>query len=242
MKVVPLNKLEDFALRLLEEWKSLLDKTKGPFHMALSGGSTPLALFDYFSSHPVDLPWERIHFWWGDERLVELDSKESNGGEALRRWLSTLPLKKEQIHLAGGSGNEQDLLEAYREQQKILPQNAAGSPYYHWVWLGLGEDGHCASLFPDFAEWDSDEDLCICTNPYNGQKRISFTPSLISRSERVTFIVRGKSKAPVLAEILQKTAKGKQYPAGRIDSLSPQTEWLCDKEALSIPDDAPDRG
>lgn len=235
------EEITDLADYLQKQWKRLLASTEGPFHVALSGGSTPLALFDYFKKQPLDLPWERIHFWWGDERLVDLESPESNGGEAYRRWLKDLPLKKEQLHLAGGFSSEKESLEYYRKELFMLPRNADGLPYFHWIWLGLGDDGHCASLFPDFKNWDSKENILICKNPYSGQARISFTPSLISRAIEITFIVRGAAKAPVLREILTGSTKGRNYPAGRIAYMSPAVEWLCDEAACPNPDGVPDR-
>jgi len=241
MKTIIRNELPGFAEYLLSKWKDLLQATEGSFHIALSGGSTPLALFDYFREQTLDLPWERIHFWWGDERLVPLESTESNGGEALRRWLKDLPLKKDQIHLVKNFASEMEVLESYRKEQEILPRDAENQPFYHWIWLGLGDDGHCASLFPDFNDWDSKENLLICKNPYSGQSRISFTPALISRVVELTFIVRGEAKAPVLKEILAGSPTGRNYPASKIASMVSSVEWLCDNKACPNPVDEPDR-
>lgn len=204
-------------------------------HLSLSGGSTPKALFKYFRETKLDHPiWKEVHFWWGDERLVSMESHESNFGEAWRLFLKYLSVRENQIHSVKGNLSQDVALEDYRKEMELLPKTSEGKAFFHWLWLGMGDDGHTASIFPDFQQWESSEDLLLCKNPYNGQIRTSLTPKCIAKSRWTTFIVTGKAKAEVLKEIHQSQESAEKYPAYRISKMVENPQWVCDSASLSL--------
>ncbi|MDA3851459.1 MAG: 6-phosphogluconolactonase [Spirochaetaceae bacterium] len=233
--IIKKKSIEEIADFLMDKLKKRIHSTEGEFHLALSGGNTPIALFNHFKKHYSDFPyWNKIHFWWGDERLVPFESKDSNAGTACRTLLNLLPIPKEHIHLVNGQSPPEKALEEYNLELEKLPKNKEGKSYVHWQWLGLGDDGHTASLFPDFNDWDFQGDLLIRKNPYNGQERITFAPALLNRSTWLSFIVTGESKAKVFSEIQKESHQAENYPAFKISKKYKKLEWICDEDVLSL--------
>lgn len=225
--------IEEIGDYLIDELEKNLVQGKGDFHLALSGGRTPKKIFEHFLNHYKDFPyWDRIHFWWGDERLVPLDSPESNGGNACRTLLNHLEIPQGNIHLLKHADNPEEALIDYYNQLSVLPRDEQNRPYLHWTWLGLGEDGHTASLFPDFKDWNIQDNLILRKHPESGQLRLSFGPALLERSVKTSFIVTGDSKKKVLQDIVEENEKGKSYPAFKISKRSRQVEWICDTTAV----------
>jgi len=229
------NSIEEITHYIMNRLENALKNHEGPFHLGLSGGRTPKAIFEQINHYYRDFPyWKQVHFWWGDERLVPLGSDESNAGIACRTLLDHLDINKKTIHIIKGDLSKEEALKDLQKQMKILPMDKDNLPYLHWNILGLGEDGHTASLFPDFQDWDCKENVLMVQNPYNLQWRISLSPAMIARSQRTTFLVTGDSKAEVLSNILQNHKKAENYPAYKIQTQLKKVEWLCDLKALSM--------
>lgn len=200
------------------------------FHLALAGGSTPLPFFEALSQIP-DLPWQRLWLYWSDERCVTPDDPESNYGLARKHLLSRIHVPKAQIERLRGEVDPD--AEATRYSKLLydrLPTHA-GMPVLDLVLLGLGDDGHTASLFPgDDEGLLSDKPVVAAIHPVSGQLRLSMTPALINRAKSVAFFVTGSKKAGILERVRQ---SGRNYPAQSIRPVSGQLHWFLDEAAFT---------
>jgi len=205
-----------------------------PFNLAISGGTTPLAIFEKLKEVTTREQWSAIQLYWGDERCVEPGDPQSNYGQTRKILLDALDLPKEQIHRI--RGEEHPPGEASRYGQLILDNLPVekGYPVFDWIWLGLGNDGHTASIFPHQIEyWNSEDPCMVATHPESGQQRISITGGVINAAKRVTFIATGKDKSAVINEIVMKEGKFMDYPAFYVAPSSGYLEWYMDQEATS---------
>jgi 6-phosphogluconolactonase len=197
--------------------------------IALSGGSTPKPLYESLSQQP--LPWEKIHIFWGDERYVSPDHPDSNQGMARLAWLDRVPFPPENIHaMPTDSGDPH--LDAARHEAEIrqwFGVSAPALPSFDIVLLGMGDDGHTASLFPH-TEALSVIDRCITVGHKDGQPRLTFTAPLIDRSRSVIFVVAGESKRPALRQVFSSTADPMEYPS-RLIQPDGELWWLLDRAA-----------
>jgi 6-phosphogluconolactonase len=206
-----------------------------PASIALSGGSTPLDIFEQLAMDTSREDWSHIHLYWGDERCVPFGHPESNHGSVFRTLVEPLGLPHEQVYRIKGE-NDPDM-EAERYGRLLTEQLpvADGFPVFDWVWLGLGSDGHTASIFPhQIALWKSDQPCVAATHPETGQHRISITGGVINAARRVTFIATGEEKARVVQEILMKEGDFMDYPAFYVHPASDYLEWYLDKDATKL--------
>jgi 6-phosphogluconolactonase len=209
------------------------DKTGKPYFIMLSGGSTPRILFEAIVKiSDKDISWNQVHFFWGDERCVPPDDTESNYAMTREALLDKIIIPAENIHRIKGEDDlEKEAVRYAGEINKVSP-GKKGIPEFDLVILGMGDDGHTASIFPDNLNIFQSENLCeSATNPYSGQQRITVTPRLINNAKRVVFMVTGKNKAGVLKEIIGKKGSFKEYPASYIDPVAGSLEWYVDEEA-----------
>ena len=220
------------------EFQRFLEEETGsgkPVHIALSGGSTPLAIFKHLATETKREEWSGIHLYWGDERCVPPEKQESNYGSAFQAMLEPLGLHRDQVHQI--MGEEDPVAEAERYGKLLMDHLPVedGFPVFNWVWLGLGGDGHTASIFPhQIALWNSEEPCVVATHPETGQHRISITGGVINAARRVSFIATGSEKAPVIQEILMKEGKFMDYPAFYVNPGSAHLEWYLDKDATNL--------
>jgi 6-phosphogluconolactonase len=200
------------------------------FHWALSGGSTPQMLFKHLARTRAGEPeWERVHFWWGDERCVGPDDPESNFGMTRKFLFDKLSLRPEQIHRVLGEAEPEGEAQRYAEEIRQWLPVEEGLPRFDLMMLGMGADGHTASIFPSNRELLDDPRLCaVARHPESGQLRVSLTGPVIAASRRIAFLVTGEQKAPVLRSILVADAESLQYPAARFRSAY----WFVDQDAL----------
>jgi 6-phosphogluconolactonase len=211
-----------------------LDKEK--LFIALSGGSTPKIIFQTLvKDFREKIEWNKIHFFWGDERCVPPDHTESNYGMAKKYLLDHIEIPEENIHRIHGEDNPENAALKYSEEiKKHLPE-VDGFPQFDVVMLGIGEDGHTASVFPDQMEILSSEKICeTAVNPLTKQKRITLTGKIINNSGRICFLAVGNSKAGIISEILNKKENYKKYPAGNIEPVNGIIEWYLDKDAAGF--------
>ncbi|MGD1006068.1 MAG: 6-phosphogluconolactonase [Ignavibacteriaceae bacterium] len=226
---------EILAQHLSNGLQSSINNSPGNFFLAVSGGNTPLVVFNKLAYPPYNdnFLWEKTHFFWCDERCVNADDPESNFGAARRTLFNKISIPKANIHYIHGEAIPKDEVVRYsNEIQKFVPSGKNGLPKFDSVLLGLGEDGHTASLFPGKSLLFTYSNIAgVAKHPLTGQKRISLTADILCSAKRITFVVTGKGKAKVLSEILLDLPAVKNYPAGIIKSISENIDWIVDKEA-----------
>jgi 6-phosphogluconolactonase len=226
---------EDLANSFAVQLISWIDETAGDtFNLALSGGKTPSLLFSILAEkYSLAVPWHKIHFWWGDERMVSPEDQESNYGVVHNLLFSKIKLSANQIHRIRGESNPDEERERYGLEIKRLIQMSNNWPVFDLIMLGLGDDGHTASIFPDQMHlMNSDEVTEIAFHPATGQQRITLTGKVFNNAKRVAFQISGSSKAKVFNEIISNSEKSSVYPASYIN---PQGElhWFLDDGHLS---------
>ncbi|HDV7284975.1 TPA: 6-phosphogluconolactonase [Mannheimia haemolytica] len=200
-----------------------------PVHISLSGGSTPKLLFKTLAQAPfnTEIQWQNLHFWWGDDRMVAPTDPESNYGEVQKLLFDHIDIPSENIHRIRGEENvEQELARFSAELTACVPNLA-----FDWIILGMGTDGHTASLFPHQTDFSDQNVAVIAKHPETEQIRISKTASLIEKAKRITYLVTGAAKAEILKEIQTTPAENLHYPAAKIQAENGITEWYLDSEA-----------
>jgi 6-phosphogluconolactonase len=222
------------ARRAAEWMTATASAAKGPFRVALSGGSTPKALYGLLASDEFRdrFPWRRVFWFWGDERFVPYDHPESNYRMAREAMLLKAPVPPENIFPMPTDGDPE---EAARRYDRIL-QEAHGTPaldplrpLFDIVLLGMGPDGHTASLLPGDKLLDERERWVGAVAHGRPEIRITLTYPAIESSRHVAFLVEGAAKAATLGAI---RAGGSQLPAARV---RPRGEmiWFADRAAAA---------
>lgn len=206
---------------------------RGRFLVALNGGGTPKRLFQLLASEPDEMDWSRAHVFWGDERCVPPDDAESSYALAKELLLDHVPVPAENIHRVR---TEQEQTEAATDYARTLQRFASAPlawPRFDLVLLGMGDDGHTASLFPG-SPVDVTEPVIAVSADYQGRpaRRITLTPSVFNSARNVMFLVSGKSKADALKHVL-KADDPLHYPAARIHPSEGTTMWMVDEAAAS---------
>ncbi len=204
----------------------------GMFQVALSGGNTPRATYETLATAPYrdDIDWRRVQVFFSDERFVSPDSPESDFLMAREALLAKVPLADDAVHpipTVDVTPGESAALYT----QTIRAAFGAGStelPHFDLILLGLGADGHTASLFPG-TEALSDAESLVAANFVRKLQawRITFTYRLIDAARCVAFLVQGEDKASVLSDVLS----GADLPAARVDPVDGRLEWIIDEEA-----------
>lgn len=205
--------------------------SKGRFVAALSGGSTPKRLYELLASDKYrgNVEWDRVHFFWADERCAPKESEESNFRLAFENLLSKVPVSAENIHRIKGEDGPEKGARGYEEHIKRF-FGISVLPVFDLIILGIGEDGHTASLFPGAPSLDEKIRLALPIYTENGN-RITLTLPVLNNAKRILFLVSGQSKADVLKDILENTEKRKKYPAGLINPAHGDITWLVDRDA-----------
>ncbi len=211
-------------------------------HISLSGGSTPQGWFRMLAqpAQAAAVRWENIHFWWGDERCVPPDAEESNFGAAQRLLLAHVPLPPGNIHrIRGEDQPEREALRYATAIRQQVPPGASGLPSFDWVLLGMGDDGHTASLFPGQTDFAEPNLTVLARHPVSGQQRISKSAALLMAGQHVDYLVTGAGKASLLRDIRNMDANPaartqSPWPAAHILSLHGETTWYLDPAAASL--------
>lgn len=213
------------------------EKAGRSFNLVLAGGSTPRGVYEYFSKfeYKESIPWDVIHFFWGDERCVPPDHADSNYRMAQQALLNPLAIPLENIHRIHGENDPEVETSRYAQEIKRHCHLAVGEvPQFDWIFLGLGTDGHTASLFPGVeAEEDSSGICAVAVHPESGQKRITLTLKVLNHARRVSFIVTGHGKAEVVGQIRNRSPQSQHYPAAQVHPKQGTLEWFLDQEAAS---------
>ena len=218
-----------------EIYNLVQESNQSRFNFALSGGATPKKLFNVLGQEYYDkIPWDRIHFWWGDERCVSPEDDNSNFKMAYDHLFSNIDIPEENIHRIKGENiqGEEVIRYSYEIEENL---NYRGDvPVFDLIILGLGEDGHTASIFPDQIELFEDEKICAPTfHPITQQPRITLTGKVLNNASRVFFLVTGESKSMRVSEIMNDDEAAKLLPAYYISPKQGELIWFLDEAAAS---------
>jgi len=227
------------AAELFSELINDASKKQHSAQVALSGGSTPVALFQLLAQPPYNasIPWDRVHFYWADERCVPPEDAESNYGQAWQNLLSKVSVSQQNIHRVLGELEPKAAAQDYVLQLKQNGTGALAWPVLDCVLLGMGADGHTASLFP--GQVNSTESISPAipvTADYGGRpaNRVTLTPLVFNSARHVLFLVTGENKANALSEVLHGAGDPLHFPAQRIRPVNGDVTWLIDQAAGSL--------
>ncbi len=206
------------------------------FTVALSGGSTPMKMFDLLSTAPQfsNIPWDRIHIFWTDERRVPTHKRESNYGNTKRHLLDKISVPLENIHPWPVSLPHTEGAEAYENELRTFFRLSKGLfPAFDLMLLGAGTDGHVASLFPQDPALEIQDKMAAAVEggtPF--LKRLTLTLPVINNSKRLLLVLTGMSKAKIFAKIMSDPAC--DLPAAMVRPLNGKIGWVVDRKAASI--------
>ncbi len=210
----------------------------GRCSLVLSGGSTPAAVYRALATPPrvSDVNWDKVLFFWGDERWVSHDDSRSNFKMASETLLSNISSDKLQVFpietslpspAAGASQYAKTI-----SGQKLREKNAL--PVFDLVLLGMGEDGHVASVFPGSALIGKSGALCeAVVHPQDKSERVTLTPALLFNAQRIIFIVSGQSKAEMFRRVINKDGDVRNIPARLYEQAIDKVSWFVDSAAAS---------
>jgi 6-phosphogluconolactonase len=210
---------------------------RGRFTLALSGGSTPRNLYNLLATNArTSLPWDRMLFFWSDERHVPPTDPDSNYRMADEAMLSKIPVTASNVfRVPAENPDAKAAAEAYEQTlRKVFSLQAGQLPRFDLILLGMGPDAHTASLFPETPALRETSRLVVA-NWVEKLKayRITFTLPLINAARRITFLVSGADKAPALHSVLESDAPGEQYPAKLVRPTDGKLIWFVDRAAAS---------
>ena len=215
-------------------------RERGAFSVALSGGSTPKTLYGLLASNPLlqaKVPWRKVQFFFGDERHVPPDNPESNFRMANEAMLAKAPIDSKQVHrVKAEKRNAAEAAAEYEDDLRASFALAAGQfPRFDLVLLGMGPEGHTASLFPGTKALKEERSLVVSN--WVGKlytDRITLTPPVLNNAARIVFMVHGVEKAPALKAVLEGPYEPDQLPAQIIRPKQGKVLWLVDPIAASM--------
>jgi 6-phosphogluconolactonase len=242
---------EELALKAARYFARLADQYvvgDGLFTVALSGGATPRAMFKLLAQEPYysTVPWSEIHFFWTDERCVPPDHPDSNYRTAWELLLSKVPVKPENIYRFNGENGEpaqaaevyglklQKFFSTGLAAKRTITAPMAAYPRFDLVLLGMGTDGHTASLFPNTGALAAQDKIAVANYvPQLEQPRLTLSLGSINNARNVTFLVSGKEKAEALRQVLTSPPRPEALPSQLIKPASGTLLWLVDEAAAS---------
>ena len=221
---------EDFA-QYFADWV----EKKPLVTVALSGGSTPKVLFRLWAErYRGRIDWTKVHFFWGDERCVPPDDEESNFKMANGLFLSKIDIPQENIHRIRGEADPAAEARRYAAEIQDTVSIRSGFPAFDMILLGMGGDGHTASIFPHQMELLNADVICgLATHPESGQQRITLTGKVINNASEVVFLVTGQGKAQKVEEIIKGKEGSRRYPAAHMEPINGELHWFTDQAAAA---------
>jgi 6-phosphogluconolactonase len=230
----PQHVAEEFADFFYKEVQECLMK-KASMHVALSGGSTPKLWFKILKEkYSSKMPWHIIHFYWGDERMVSALDSESNYGEALRILFDHISIPEENIHPVIGENSIDSEITRYKELIYNNLEKSENIPVFDLIVLGMGDDGHTASIFPNQLKILESEHVCAkAEHPDTGQIRLTLTGKVINRARNIVFLITGENKAKKLGTIFLKKSGYEKFPASYIEPYFGKLFFFIDKAAAT---------
>jgi 6-phosphogluconolactonase len=206
--------------------------------VALSGGTTPQVMFQILTQPPFkqSIPWEKIHFFWCDERLVSHEHPESNFGQAFQRLFTRVNIPEENLHRIHGEESPAQAVKAYQKELELFSEDDLKWPRFDLAFLGLGADGHTASLFPGaISPAEMAFPVLAVTVDYQGRPagRVTLTPLVLNSARNLIFMVSGKDKAHAVDQTLHGATDMEKWPVQRIRPVDGKIIWLLDNQAAS---------
>ncbi len=202
---------------------------QGRFTVALSGGSTPKPLYEQLVTQPIE--WEHIQVFWGDERCVPPDHPESNYGLAQRALLSHVDIPAQNVHRLQG---ETDPVQAAQQYEGEMRAIFGGLPRFDLILLGMGSDGHTASLFPGTAALHEQRRWVMAQYVEKLQTmRLTLTPLVINHAANVIFLIAGSDKRAALQSVWHGAHDPDHFPAQIVAPIAGRVIWLVDQAAQS---------
>ncbi|MHC4292972.1 MAG: 6-phosphogluconolactonase [Planctomycetota bacterium] len=212
---------------------------KGAFFVAISGGRTPTRFFELLGQNPeaLEMPWNKIHLFWVDERYVPLDSKWSNYHLASSTFLEKVTIPEKNIHRIPTEYT--DFQSAAREYEKTLKEifnlEEGQLPEFDLIVLGMGEDGHVGSLFPNsYAHFDTTDLACVVYILEEELNRITLTHPVICAGTHVAVLVSGERKSAILKEVLTGELDEVRFPVHLLWPVLNKVSWLVDSQAAKL--------
>src|SRR5512142_1989167 len=207
---------------------------RGRALLALSGGTTPARLYDLLAHTPYveQIDWMHVHIFWGDERCVPPEDLESNYRQAQDELLSLVPIPAQNVHRVQSELEPEEAAAAYAITLKLFATPPLDWPRFDLALLGMGEDGHTASLFPG-SPVDMPGSTAAVTGDYQDRpaRRVTLTPHVFNSARRVLFLAAGESKSDTLASVLNGDSRPALLPAQRIHPSDGQLIWMVDQAA-----------
>ena len=214
--------------------RSIMDRAQ--CLVALSGGSTPLKLYELLGQSPYaeQIDWLHLHVFWGDERCVPPEDLESNYRQVHDILLTRVSIPAENVHRVQSEAEPSDAAIAYASTLKGFASPPLNWPRFDLVLLGMGDDGHTASLFPG-SKVETSTPTEAVMGAYQGRpaNRVTITPMVFNAARRVVFLVSGESKSETLADVLNGTYQPQHLPAQRIRPANGELIWMLDRAAAS---------
>jgi len=236
LKIFPTPQLlaEAFAVELITQIKEVTKKGDN-YTLSLSGGNTPKILFSVLAEkYSESVDWNFVHFFWGDERCVPSDNPESNYGTAYKILLEKINISDSNIHRITGDADPEKEAARYSQEIFNFTRSYNNLPLFDHIILGMGDDGHTASIFPRNIELLYSKKICdVAIHPSTGQKRITITGGVINNADNITFLVSGQSKAVVIENIFNKNPLAENYPAAHVVPDHGTITWFIDEKAGS---------
>lgn len=230
---------EALAIGAAERFVSLTKaRNTEQLSIALAGGTTPKRVYELLASGQFEdrIDWSRVHLFFGDERCVPPTHSDSNYRMAHDALISKVPIPPRNVHRIKAELPPAQAAEAYEQELKQFFPNVTW-PRFDLVFLGMGADGHAASLFPDSEALRENSKWVVATKePRSGQDRITLTLPVLNNAAGVLFLVTGQNKAQRLREVLRSDQDTKSLPAGLIRPAKGTIEWLVDAAAASLPE------
>jgi 6-phosphogluconolactonase len=239
-EIVRLPDADAVAGEAAERWVQIAQAAvneRGTFSIALAGGDTPRPLYELMASQPWrdQAPWAGTHIFWGDERRVPASDPESNYHMAREALLDHVPVPAEQIHRMEGGGLSGRAAREYEDKLWRYFKFERGEwPRFDLALLGMGADGHTASIFPGTrAIGDRSSMVLVYDVPRLGVERITLTPPVFNNARHILFLVTGEEKAAALEAVLNGPRQPSTYPAQAIQPVDGSLVWLVDEAAAS---------
>jgi 6-phosphogluconolactonase len=230
---------EELAVAAAEKFVDYANETNansGHFCVALAGGNTPKRVYELLATESFKnrIDWSSVHLFFGDERAVPPDHPDSNYAMVFKTLISKIVIPASNVHAIPGEGDANANARQYENHLKSFFVGQSW-PRFDLVWLGMGEDGHTASLFPNSEALNEESRWVVATrNEQLGQDRITLTVPVFNRAKRVMFLVVGEKKAQRLQQVLRLQPDLKPLPAQAINPINGNLEWLLDAAAASL--------
>lgn len=228
----------DVATRLIARIADVQATGRRP-QIVLTGGSIAVKIHEaiaHRAGHVPNVDWRNVEWWFGDERFVAADSADRNVGQTFEALFDHVNISKDLIHEIGADDGTpiESAAEHYEQLLKDAVFADEGAGLFDVLMLGVGPDGHIASLFPGFEQLDETEKLVVSVegSPKPPPRRISLTFSALAKAREVWFVVSGEDKAPAVATAVSEDSSSATIPASRPEGID-RTIWFLDREAAS---------